>query len=256
MPRGRGTFLFKPQSPWSPVAAAAATLAIVAAAPLVAYVAARGYAWIAGLGQPGGFAPGVIEARLVTHEAVYVAVLNLTMIGLTLLAARRYGASAARVLALGPPPDGMRAYLAGMLIAAAATALWFGVLLTGWSDAVLEDIRPYTDLMQRERSWLMPPILCLLAPVAEELLFRGFLLSALAKSRLGLAGAALVTSAAWTALHVNRTSLALVQIFLSGLLLSALLARTGSLRIPILCHVLFNLGVSFVVIVLGLPDPQ
>lgn len=102
----------------------------------------------------------------------------------------------------------------------------------------------------------MPPILCLLAPVAEELLFRGFLLSALAKSRLGLAGAALVTSAAWTALHVNRTSLALVQIFLSGLLLSALLARTGSLRIPILCHVLFNLGVSFVVIVLGLPDPQ
>jgi membrane protease YdiL (CAAX protease family) len=60
-------------------------------------------------------------------------------------------------------------------------------------------------------------------------------------------------SVAWTSLHVDRTNLAVAQLFAAGLLLSWMLMRTGSLRVPIFCHVLFNTGVSFMVIVLGIP---
>jgi membrane protease YdiL (CAAX protease family) len=68
-----------------------------------------------------------------------------------------------------------------------------------------------------------------------------------------LVGAAIIVSAAWTSLHVDRPNLAVAQLFAAGLLLSWMLVRTGSLRVPILCHVLFNTGVSFMVIVLGIP---
>jgi membrane protease YdiL (CAAX protease family) len=244
---------YVPRTDWAATSAVIATLAIVAGAPLVAFAAARGYDWLEGLGEAGTFPPGAIERLLVTHEAVYLAVFNGTIIAFTFLAARRFGSRAIGVLALDPPAAGSRAYIASLLIAITVTAVWFSVVLKWMPEAVIEDVMPYRELMAREGSGLMPPILCLLAPLAEELLFRGFLFSAVFKTRLGFPGAALLTSAAWTALHVDRTSLAHVQLFASGVLLSWLLARTGSLRIPLLCHILFNTGVSFVVIVLRLP---
>jgi membrane protease YdiL (CAAX protease family) len=240
-------------TPWSPLGASIVTLAIVVAAPLLAHLAARGYAAAVDLGRTGSFGPGLIDRQLMTYEAVYMTVLNAAMIALTLVAARRPGYPAATTLALHPPKGGWRAYALSLLIAAAATAAWFGVFSSWVPDLVVQDFRPYKELMQRERSWLMPPILCILAPVAEELLFRGFMFPALAESRLGFTGAAIVVSAAWTALHVDRTTLAMAQLFVAGLLLSWLLVRTGSLRVPMLCHVVFNTGVSFAVIVLGFP---
>ncbi len=244
---------YRPCTPWGALSAILATLAIVAAAPLSGFVVSRTYAWWVGLGAPGAFTPGKIEGRLMTHEALYVVGLNLAIIALTLIAAWLFAGRVRDVLALGPPVHGARAYRAALAVSVLATALWFGVLLCAIPGIVAADVRPYRTLMAREMSWLMPPILCLLAPVAEELLFRGFLFSALARSRVGVIAAAIITSAAWTALHVNRTELAYAQLFASGLLLSWLLVRTGSLRVPILVHVLFNMGVSFVVIVLKLP---
>ncbi len=241
------------QTPWTPLGASIVTCAIVAAAPIVAYLAAQGYAELVDLGRPGTYHPGLIDRQLMTYEAVYMAVLNVTMIGLTLLAARQFGRPAAASLGLKPPEAGWRSYALAFLIMVAASALWFFVFLAWIPDTVVQDILPYKELLQRERSWLMPPILCFLAPVAEELLFRGFLFPALAKSRLGLAGAAIIVSAAWTSLHVDRTNLALAQLFAAGLLLTWMLVRTGSLRVPILCHVLFNTGVSIAVIVFGIP---
>ncbi len=241
------------QTAWTPLGAAIVTIAIVAVAPLVAYLAAQGYAELVDLGRPGTFYPGLIDRQLMTYEAVYMTVLNVTIIGLTVIAARRYGSPAAAGLGLKAPEDGWRSYAIAILITVAVSALWFSIFLIWIPDTVVRDILPYKQLMERERSWLMPPILCILAPIAEELLFRGFLFPALAKSRLGFAGAAIIVSAAWTSLHVDRTNLALAQLFASGLLLCWMLVRTGSLRVPILCHVLFNTGVSFAVIVLGLP---
>ena len=91
------------------------------------------------------------------------------------------------------------------------------------------------------------------APVSEELLFRGFLFSALAKSRFGLLGASLLTSAVWTSLHSGYSIYGLIEVFAIGLFLAWLLVRTGSLWITIICHMVYNTAVSLVLAVVPLP---
>ena len=87
----------------------------------------------------------------------------------------------------------------------------------------------------------------LLAPLAEELLFRGVLLRVF-RRRIGTAGAVLASSALFAAVHLHLPALA--PIFVLSLGLSVAYLRTGSLVIPIVMHALFN-GFSLV-IMLGL----
>ena len=84
-------------------------------------------------------------------------------------------------------------------------------------------------------------------------MFRGFLLSALAKSKIGFWGAAIFTDAAWTAVHAPYQSWdALLTIFLFGLLVSFLLWRTGSLWTCIFAHMTVNAEALLIQVVLGL----
>ena len=77
------------------------------------------------------------------------------------------------------------------------------------------------------------------APVLEETIFRGFLLTSLAKSRLGFSGAALVSSGLWAVIHLYAPPLA-VGLFVFGLLLSWMVRRTGSIWVSILLHAIWN----------------
>ncbi len=80
----------------------------------------------------------------------------------------------------------------------------------------------------------------LFGPVLEELLFRGLLLEGWRRSRLGPAGAVVLTSLAWTALHVQYGWYELAQVFVLGLLLGAARLQTGSTWIPLAMHVALN----------------
>ena len=82
---------------------------------------------------------------------------------------------------------------------------------------------------------LVALMLVLVAPVAEELLFRGFLLHTLA-SRWGFRRAAWVTAAVFAVLHAN-----LLGIFVFGLVLTVLYVKFRSLLVPMLCHAVNNL---------------
>jgi len=79
--------------------------------------------------------------------------------------------------------------------------------------------------------------ICLIAPIAEELLFRGFLYPVL-KKYLGMIGAALVTSAAFAVSH--QPPLVWGTIFLLALLLTYVYEKTGSLYSAIFIHILHN----------------
>ena len=81
-------------------------------------------------------------------------------------------------------------------------------------------------------------IVGLLAPFAEEVFFRGFLLAALVKMVGGLRGA-LVSSALFSAAHLNLSTL--VPIFVMGMLLAWLYLRTGSIWPPFVAHAAQNL---------------
>lgn len=77
----------------------------------------------------------------------------------------------------------------------------------------------------------------LIAPLAEELFFRGFLLGGL--SRAWSAVPALVLSSAlFSALHFDVGSL--IPFMLAGLLFGALYVRTGGVTAPVIAHFGFN----------------
>ncbi len=101
------------------------------------------------------------------------------------------------------------------------------------------DLRLFRDLLQA-RAGLALLAIGIGAPLSEELLFRGFLFSGLAKSRLGLVGAAVLTALLWTSLHHGYSIFGLIEVLAIGLYFSWLLVRTGSLWVTMFCHAVYN----------------
>lgn len=78
------------------------------------------------------------------------------------------------------------------------------------------------------------------APLWEEFVFRGQIFAALAQTRIGLTGTAIVTSGLWASLHIFEPVPFIISLFLLGLTLSWLLVRFGSLWVTIACHAAWN----------------
>lgn len=81
----------------------------------------------------------------------------------------------------------------------------------------------------------------IVAPLWEEIVFRGFGFPGFRSSRLGLAGAIVVPALFWVSLHVQYDAYDLSFVFLLGLLFGYARERTGSVTVPILLHALNNL---------------
>lgn len=88
--------------------------------------------------------------------------------------------------------------------------------------------------------FLVFPSIAIGAPVAEELIFRGQLFSALSQTRLGVSGTTLVTAAMWAVLHVTEPWLSIGLIFIMGLIFGWMMYRFGSLWLTIACHGVWN----------------
>lgn len=198
--------------------------------------ASGGMLWLLGGGFWYGEPETVLLAMGLTAEVLTIV--------LTLAVCRRLGGIRS-VLAIGAPAGGRTAYLGGaLLVLLAANAFKFlpdELLLLLSNLHLIEILRvplpppppPPTDITQ----WLLHGVgLVVTAPLAEELLFRGFLFASLSRSRLGFSGAALLTSALFAAIHGDPFIPQLLTHFLAGLAFSWLLWRTGSLRVPMVAH--------------------
>jgi hypothetical protein len=78
------------------------------------------------------------------------------------------------------------------------------------------------------------------APLWEEFAFRGFLMSALAQTRLGVWGGGLISNTLWTLLHWGYSWQGLASVFMAGLVLTWILRRTGSIWAPVFAHAVSN----------------
>ena len=76
-----------------------------------------------------------------------------------------------------------------------------------------------------------------LAPISEEIFFRGFLFNC-AKRRLGIVGGIILTSAIFALVHLGP--LAIMIIFPMGIFLALAYELTGSLWVPIIMHAVNN----------------
>lgn len=98
--------------------------------------------------------------------------------------------------------------------------------------------------------WLELPILVavlrvvsvgVLGPIAEELIFRGYLYHRLFRTRLGPAGTVVLLAAGWAVFHYFYSPQVVTLIFGNGLLLGAARVRSGSVVVPIAMHMVWNL---------------
>jgi len=105
-------------------------------------------------------------------------------------------------------------------------------------------IVPEVVVASYRTAWF-PPLLWLavvvLAPLNEEIFFRGFLFAGVSRSRLGGWGAILLTSILWAVIHVQYDWYGVGTIFASGLLLGYARLRTNSIIPTIAMHALMNL---------------
>jgi uncharacterized protein len=87
---------------------------------------------------------------------------------------------------------------------------------------------------------LLAVALVVAAPLAEELVFRGFVYRGLAASRVGVTGAIVISSAVWAAMHVQYEPFFMVHIFVIGLVFGYWRWRSGSTILTLILHAIVN----------------
>ena len=146
-----------------------------------------------------------------------------------------------------PPLLGLRrptratAGWAGAALAGSYIALWIYLGIVAALD--IEDLEPVSAIdsdlpFSLEAAVLTGILVVLVAPVAEEIFHRGFLVGALARL-WGRWVAVLVSAATFAALHVDVGSL--IPFFFVGVVFALVYLRSRDLGATILAHLLFNL---------------
>ncbi len=125
------------------------------------------------------------------------------------------------------------------------------VLVGGWevlSRATGRESAPgfMMDVLKSARAdgalWLLVIAFCVAAPVTEELFARGFLYRGWSESFLRPAGAIILSSLVWTALHLQYDWFFFGEVFSIGLLLGYLRYRFNSTWLTIFVHGVNNLA--------------
>ena len=105
--------------------------------------------------------------------------------------------------------------------------------------ADLEQMRQLLNFDEPSTLIVVAVLAVILAPMAEEFVFRGMLFAAFHKT-IGVIGSAVLLSALWSVLHWGYSSQNLVALFLLGLLFAYIVWRTGSLWPAVVGHTANN----------------
>jgi uncharacterized protein len=171
---------------------------------------------------------------------LFIVVANPIMVAVIALAVRLARASQAEYLALAFPQA--RHLWAGIGWLIGLIAIGDALLYFSGHDLVTPfQTQSYTTAAAE--GWL-PALLAgaiLVAPVGEEIMFRGFLFRGWARSDRATWPAVVVISVLWAALHVQYDWTGILQIFVIGLFLGWMRWRSGSTLLTFLLHALFNL---------------
>jgi membrane protease YdiL (CAAX protease family) len=214
---------------------------------------------IAGFGalliwRPGAFADTpdmLMDGPGVSLTIVATAIVQ---VGILALAGRRARWPAAEYLGLVLPKARDATIALAILI---AFLLGYDALTYLFGRAVVTPFQVDTYRSARDAGAL--PLLWIAfvvaAPVAEEIIFRGFLFRGWVTSARSAVPGILIISALFAVIHIQYDWFGILQVFFIGLLLGVARWRTGSTTLTILMHVLINLWatVQSMIKVSGLP---
>ncbi|NTU71700.1 MAG: CPBP family intramembrane metalloprotease [Coriobacteriia bacterium] len=179
--------------------------------------------------------------------STYVLVYGIQL-GIIAFVASRRGVSFADSVALRAAPRlagwialsvGLAFILRLVALAYSGFMVWRGWLLPGWDANPLKYFPPGIA-----GGVAMVLIIVVMAPVVEEMVFRGVFLPALS-ARVREAWAIAISSAVFSAMHLNMFGF--LPVLFVGVSLAVLRLRSKSLWAPIACHAAFNgIGIAAV----------
>jgi len=251
---------YQPTTAWGPIQA---VVVLIAAEVLVGIVLAVAGIAIMRATDPspllhlleavrqGAAIPAALASLPRTLVLGYMMASSVLLLGAAWWLAKRGGLRAADVLALRAPIGGgwrllLICVVAAIVVAAgyalhyayavhyAATGPSLGGEAQGGGDWV-----DYVPAL----GWPVSVVsIGIAGPLVEEVWFRGFLLPAFARTRLGFWGANLATSALFAASHaLQYTPDQLVPVFLVGVVFAWVVGLTGSIWVPVALHMCINL---------------
>ncbi|MEO6138095.1 MAG: CPBP family intramembrane glutamic endopeptidase [Luteimonas sp.] len=80
-----------------------------------------------------------------------------------------------------------------------------------------------------------------LGPIAEELIFRGFLFARMLRAGINVHATIALLAAGWALLHWSYSLPVIAVIFVAGILLGLARWRTNSVIVPAAMHIIWNL---------------
>lgn len=160
------------------------------------------------------------------------------------------------LVALGPPVRPVREVLRGVAggVLTHVVAVFTVQQLVTWFTRVTDEAPRIPEQVPTEvdvvPTVLLGFVVVVLAPVGEELFFRGFLFRAI-RDRRGFWAGALVSSAAFGAVHYADGSWFFAPVmFVVGMCFAAIYERERRILSPIAAHLTFNI-IGYLVLVLG-----
>jgi len=160
-------------------------------------------------------------------------------IGAILYACKRRAWPLVETLALRWPSPRQGALWVG------AFATWFVVSEYVYTTLGFSEGQAWGDRYSLSLIILRVVGMVILAPVAEESVFRGLMFARISGTRVGPVGAVLITAAIFAAIHIQYEPALIAFILADGLFFGLVRWRTNSLYLPIVFHSLGNLYVVF-----------
>ena len=232
---------YVPDTAWGPISAFLMTV-LICFVSVVSVLAA--IVWVTASGTPAAEVDSAVEAMSsLTSPIGFATALGAQLLSLVVcwLAAGR-GGLRRETLQLADISPSLRAGFIGGLIVLAVTSVAELLMYFTTAFDIFTDSKWIADGLRSPYWWGTALVAVVFAPLWEELTFRGFLLSALAKTRLGIVGAGLISNTIWSALHANYSWQGVVSVFLAGIVLTWLVWRTGSIWVSIIAHAMINIA--------------
>ena len=132
-----------------------------------------------------------------------------------------------------------------------AVILWILYFAFASLYGYLFEIEMPSDFFEYSKAvpvWMISIVFIIGAPIAEELLFRGYLYSQLINTKLGMYGTIIFTSLLWTGLHAQYDFDILISIFFLGLVLGYVRYRHDSVYLAIVIHAIHNIQATIYIL--------